>query len=199
MISPSQMASCVGSSAGHRPGFDAANPGWIGRELLDHVGAVLLGIAGQHRDQHGNADAGAQISQQRVDRRALGTQPAAASVAKVSTVSGGKTRPRPKPSRTPFQTMRAFADIEIEERHVVERGGALRHEADARSGCARPSRHDQTRDKHHRHHHARAARRQHNAGGEHRIAHELLQERRHQGRRHDQHEAGQRREARARP
>ncbi len=77
--------------------------GMEGRELLDDVGAVLLGVAGQHRDQHGDADAGAEIAQQRVDRPRPRCAAAAAGWRTSAPVSGGKTRPSPKPSSTPFQ------------------------------------------------------------------------------------------------
>ena len=116
----------------------------------------------------------------------LGAQ-VGARVAKASALSGTKMKPRPSPWTMPVRMIAHWltsvvkSAISQSENAVSARPPKIEQ---ARIDAA-----DQPADHDHGDHRADAARRQHQAGGDHRIAHQVLQERRQQRQRRQQDDA----------
>ena len=110
-----------------------------------------------------------------------------ASVAKVMVLSGTKMKPRPRPWTKPAADDRPGADVGREARHLPERERGQAEAGEDQQARVDPA--DQAADQEHRDHGAEAARRQEVAGGQHRIAHQVLQERRQQRQRREQDDA----------
>ena len=104
---------------------------------------------------------------------------AAGSVAKAMVLSGTKTKPRPTPCATPLMAMVARGDVGVPPDHRPKARSVAsvepEEDQDARVVLA-----EQAADDHHREERADAAHAQEIAAGQHGIAEQVLDERRHQ-------------------
>jgi len=78
--------------------------------MLGDVGVIDLRVAGQQAVHHRDADAGADVARQACRDRRLPPLAVAASVDRVTTLSGTKMKPRPMPWITPT-TMMVVCDM----------------------------------------------------------------------------------------